>query len=158
MNFIILFVFSNALLFWGRVFLLVCSRFQGAVNLIFLRPLFFLLGLLVLVDLVLVWNAFVVLFTCLWNLIGGRIKMLLIYYFSVIFLFIVLLDQENFYEMVFFWPFYRSSPILFFLRWVVLSSIFLVATSCGLLAGAIFLWITVLLNLIPCFRYVDFGR
>ena len=83
--------------------------------------------------------------------------MLLIYYFGIILRFIVLLDQENFYEMVFFWSFYRSSPILFFLRWVILSSIFLVA-SCGFLAGAIFLRITVLTDLIPCFRYVDFGR
>lgn len=153
MNFVIFLVFSNALLFWG-LFLLV-RRFQGAVNLIFLRPLFFLC-LLVLVVL-LVGNAIVGLITCFWDLVGGWIKLLLIYYFGVIFRFIVLLDQENFYEMVFFWSFYRSSPILFFLRWVVLSSIFLVA-SCGFLAGAIFLRITVLLDLIPCFRYVDFGR
>lgn len=84
--------------------------------------------------------------------------MLLVYYFGVIFRFIVLLDQENFYEMVFFGPFDWSSPILFFLQWVILSSIFLVVASCGFLAGAIFLRITVLLDLIPIFRYVDFGR
>ena len=145
------FVFSNALLFWG-IFLLV-RRFQGAVNLIFLRPLFFL-GLLVLV--VLVRNHSIILHF-VWNFIGGWIKVLLIYYFGVIFRFIVLLFQQKFYEMVFFGPFNGSSPILFFLRRVILSSIFLVA-SCGFLAGAIFLRITVLLDLIAIFRYVDFGR
>ena len=152
MDFVVFHVFSNALFFFS--FCLFISWFRGTVNLIFLFSLLFL-SLLVLVVL---RSAIDVLIACFRNLIRSWIKRFITYYFSVIFRFVVLLDQVNFDVLIFFRSFHRSSPIFFFLIWVISSSIFLVATSRGLLAGAIFLRITVLLGLVSRFRYVDFGR